>query len=301
MEKIKFTGIMPALITPLDKSGNVKKDTVKKLVDHYLAAGVDGFYAVGGTGEGVLLTLEQRKAMAEAAIEATAGRGKVIVHTGAINSLEVLELTKFATAAGADGISSILPSIYSKYNFDETVRFYRDIAKNTDLPILIYANHTGNGMNVNELLAELLKITNICGAKDTRANYYALWQLKQLNNGNVNVINGPDESLLCGLCMGADGGIGATYGVMPELFVGIYRAFKIGNMTVAHELQSRACRIIQVMLKYAAGSVVKPIKEMLRINGIDAGYDIYPADNFSLERSLAMTADLKSVEYDFWQ
>lgn len=301
MSKIKFTGIMPALITPLDAGGKVKKDTVKQLVDHYLECGVDGFYSVGGTGEGVLLTLDQRKAMAEAAIEANAGRGKVIVHTGAINSLEVLELTRFATAAGADGISSIMPSIYFKYNFDETLRFYRDMAANTDLPILIYANHTGNGIDMNSLMDELLKIDNICGAKDTRSNYYAMWQLKQLNNGDINVINGPDESLLCGLIMGADGGIGATYGAMPELFVGIYRAFRAGDIAKAQELQSQACKIIRIMLKYAAGSVVKPLKEMLRINGVDAGFDIYPAGEFSSERSKAMRAELQSAGYNFWQ
>lgn len=301
MSKIKFTGIMPALITPLDADGKVKKNTVKQLVDHYLECGVDGFYSVGGTGEGVLLTLDQRKAMAEAAIEANDGRGKVIVHTGAINSLEVLELTRFATAAGADGISSIMPSIYFKYNFDETLRFYRDIAENTDLPILIYANHTGNGIDMNNLMEELLKIDNICGAKDTRSNYYALWQLKQLNNGDINVINGPDESLLCGLAMGADGGIGATYGAMPELFVGIYREFCAGNIAKAQELQSQACKIIRIMLKYAAGSVVKPLKEILRINGVDAGKDIYPAGEFSPERSKEMKSELESAGYNFWQ
>lgn len=301
MSKIKFTGIMPALITPLDAAGKVKKDTVKQLVDHYLKCGVDGFYSVGGTGEGVLLTLDQRKAMAQAAIEANAGRGKVIVHTGAINSLEVLELTRFATAAGADGISSIMPSVYFKYNFDETLRFYRDIAENTDLPILIYANHTGNGIDMNKLMEELLKIDNICGAKDTRSNYYAMWQLKQLNNGDINVINGPDEALLCGLAMGADGGIGATYGAMPELFTGIYREFRAGNIAGAQELQSQACKIIRIMLKYAAGSVVKPLKEMLRINGIDAGVDIYPAGEFSKERSKEMKAELQSAGYVFWQ
>ena len=301
MSKIQFTGIMPALITPLDAAGKVKKAVVKTLVDRYLDAGVDGFYSVGGTGEGVLLTIDQRKAMAEAAIEANAGRGKVIVHTGAINSLEVLELTRFATAAGADGISSIMPSIYFKYNFKETLRFYSDIAKNTDLPILIYANHTGAGINMNELMAELLKIDNICGAKDTRSSNFAMWQLKQLNGGDINVINGPDEALLCGLCMGADGGIGATYGVMPELFVGIYRAYKAGDIAKAQQLQYQANKVIKVLLDFAEGSVVKPVKELLRINGIDAGYDVYPADEYTPERTKALTEALKRAGYEFWQ
>ena len=111
MSKIKFTGIMPAMLTPLDSNGKVIKSAVKAMADNMIAAGVDGFYAVGGTGEGVLLTLEQRKAMAEAVIEAVDHRAKVIVHTGAINSLEVLEFTRFATAAGADGIIAAVGNI----------------------------------------------------------------------------------------------------------------------------------------------------------------------------------------------
>ncbi len=301
MSKIVFTGIMPALVTPVDKNGNIIYETVKALIDRYLAAGVDGFYAVGGTGEGVLLTLDQRKAMAEAAIKANNKRGKVIVHTGAINSKEVIELTKFATAAGADGISSILPSIYFQYNFNEIVRFYSDIAANTDLPILIYANHTGNGVNMTQLLKELLKIDNIVGAKDTRSNYYALWDLKQLNNGDVNIINGPDESLLCGLAMGADGGIGATYGAMPELFVGIYREFKAGNIKKAQELQFQANKLIQTMLTHCGGSIVKPLKEIIRISGIDAGENIYPAESYTAESSKALVAALDAAGYNWWK
>lgn len=300
MSKIHFTGIMPALITPLDERGNVKVNTVKNLIDHYLSCGVDGFYSVGGTGEGVLLTLDQRKAMAEATIQANAKRGKVIVHTGAINSSEVIELTKFATAAGADGISSILPSIYFQYNFDEIIRFYSDIANNTDLPILIYANHTGNGVNMTKLLERLLKIENIVGAKDTRSNYYAMWDLKQLNNGDVNIINGPDESLLCGLSMGADGGIGATYGAMPELYVELYKEFISGNILRARELQFKVNKIIQTMLNFAGGSIVKPLKEILRINGIDAGVDIYPAESFTAERSKEMINALNAAGYNWW-
>lgn len=100
MSKIKFTGIMPAILTPMDAGGKIIVPAVQKMVDQMLAAGVDGFYTVGATGEGVLISLEQRKAMTQAVIDAVAGRGKVIVHTGAINCSEVMELTRFATAAG---------------------------------------------------------------------------------------------------------------------------------------------------------------------------------------------------------
>ena len=299
MSKIKFTGIMPAMLTPLDANGKVIKSAVKDMADHMIAAGVDGFYAVGGTGEGVLINLEQRKAMAQAVIEAVDHRAKVIVHTGAINSLEVMEFTRFATAAGADGISSVPPSIYFKNSFDEIVRFYSDMAKNTDLPILIYANQTGAGIDMSKLLGELLKIDNICGAKDTRANYYAMWQLKQVNNGDINVINGPDESLLCGLCMGADGGIGGTYSAMPELFVALYQAFKAGKLDEARQLQHRINRIIKVLLNFAVGSVISPMKELLKLKGIDTGAPTYPAVDFSEDRKKAFVDALNEAGYQW--
>ena len=287
MSKIKFTGIMPALLTPLDKDGKVIKSAVKDMVDYMIAANVDGFYAVGGTGEGVLLTLEQRKMMAQAAIEAAAGRAKVIVHTGAINCDEVMELTRFATAAGADGISSVPPSIYFPNSMDEVLRFYRSIPGNTHLPILIYANHTGAGINMNALMSELLKIDNIAGAKDTRADYFAMWQLKQLNNGDINIINGPDESLLCGLSMGADGGIGCTYAAMPELYVDLYRNFKAGDFARAQEIQNRINKVIAAMGKFVEGNIIQTTKELMRLKGFEPGAATFPAKEFTAEKRKA--------------
>ena len=297
MSKIKFTGIMPALLTPLDKDGKVIKSAVKDMVEYMIAANVDGFYAVGGTGEGVLLTLEQRKMMAQAAIEAAAGRAKVIVHTGAINCDEVMELTRFATAAGADGISSVPPSIYFPNSMDEVLRFYRSIAGNTHLPILIYANHTGAGINMNALMSELLKIDNIAGAKDTRANYFAMWQLKQLNNGDINIINGPDESLLCGLSMGADGGIGCTYAAMPELYVDLYRNFKAGDFARAQEIQNRINKVIAAMGKFVEGNIIQTTKELMRLKGFEPGAATFQAKEFTAEKRKAFADAMEEAGF----
>ncbi|MBO7742080.1 MAG: dihydrodipicolinate synthase family protein, partial [Victivallales bacterium] len=118
MSNIRFTGIMPAMITPIDANGKVVEECVNRMVEDQLAAGVTGFYVTGGTGEGVLITKEQRFAMVEAVVKANRGRGKVIVHTGSINADEGIELTRQATAAGADGISSILPNIYFSFSYD---------------------------------------------------------------------------------------------------------------------------------------------------------------------------------------
>ncbi len=297
MSKIKFTGIMPALVTPLEKSGKIRIAAVNSLVDDQLKAGVDGFYVLGGTGEGVLLNTEQRKAMAEAVISANAGRGKVIVHTGSIHGRETLELTRHATDVGADGISSVLPSIYFGYTMEEMTGFYKDIASNTHLPVLVYANHAGGGVDINRMVEELLDVENIVGAKDTRGNYYRMWELKQLNGGDVNVINGPDESLLCGLMTGADGGIGATYNLMPELFVELFTAFQERDLKHAGETQRRLNRIISVLIRWADGNIIRAIKESLRLSGYDVGCAVYPALEYSREKLAAFKREMEAAGY----
>ena len=96
MSKIKFSGIYSALPTPLAEDGTVNAEVAIRLMRDQLAQGVKGFYVAGGTGEGVLLHKEQRMAIAETAVEACRGRGQVIVHTGAINVEDALELTRHA-------------------------------------------------------------------------------------------------------------------------------------------------------------------------------------------------------------
>lgn len=297
MNKQMFTGILPALVTPLDKKGRVRAETVKKMVNDQLAAGVDGFYVAGGTGEGVLLTVDQREAMAEAAVAANAGRGKVIVHTGSINSEEVMELTRHATKIGADGISSILPSVYFGYSMDETVDFYKRLATNTNLPVLVYANHTGNNIDINKMVDRLMAVENIVGAKDTRNHYFLMWQLKRLNGGNINVINGPDESLLCGLTMGADGGIGCNYNLMPELFVALYRKFRENDLAGARAVQDRINRVISVTVGWSAGNIIRPVKASLRLSGYDVGSAVYPAGDYPAEELKAFKRAMEEAGY----
>ena len=300
MSKIHFTGIMPALITPLDKNGKVNVRAVKELMDDNYAKGVHGFYVTGGTGEGPLLSVDQRKAMTDAAIEASAGRGKIIIHTGSITGTEAIELSRYAHEAGADGISSVPPSFYFKFNFEETVDYYKAMADVTDKPVLVYASRqVGGGCEVNALMAELLKIDNICGAKDTRGDYYAMWQLKQLNNGDVNIINGPDEMLLAGLMFGADGGIGSTYGFIPEKYFKLYSLFKAGDLAGAKAAQHEINTIISVLIKWADGNILRALKAVFELNGFEAGKAVWPARSYDAETLARFKAEMEDAGYCF--
>lgn len=299
MKNIVFKGIMPALITPYDSKGKVKKDTVKQLIEMQFKAGVDGFYVCGGTGEGPVISMDTRKEMAQTVIEANAGRGKVIVHVGSFNSNEAIELTKHATKIGADGISSLPPTFYYNYTDDEIFDYYKTIAANTNLPMLLYATAAIKSKNINELLKRMMKIENVVGIKDTRRNYYQMWQAKQINAGDINVINGPDEMLICGLSMGADGGIGSTYNIIPEKFVSLYKKFTAGDITGAQQMQTEINKIVEVLIKHGINGVINSVKCSLSLSGYNVGNAAYPARIYTDQQKAALKADMEKAGYSF--
>ena len=293
--KVCFEGVMAALPTPLEDNGEIKVKTVKKLIDHLLDEGLYGFYVTGATGEGACLSAKKREVMVNAAIEANAGRGKVIVHIGSIDPYEAMELTRQATKAGADGVSAVPPNYMFEYDADEICEYYTRLAGETDLPLLMYATQKTVALDVNGIIERLLAVPNIIGAKDTRANYYKMWQLKQLNGGDVNVINGPDETLICGLMMGADGGIGSTYNVMPRWFSELYKAFRAGKIDEARAIQTKINYGIEALLRLGRGNTVRSVKAALTLQGYDMGPAVYPAGHCSDDEMKYIKKELKKV------
>ncbi len=268
---ILFKGIMPALVTPVDDSGKIKKDVLKKLVDWQLSFGVSGFYICGSTGEGLLLRPEQRMEMLEATLEAVGGRVPVIDHIGAMNLDDTIALARHAEKAGAAAISSI-PPIYFAYSDDDVYNYYKAITDAAALPMVMYCYPGARPMPVS-LIERLMQIESVIGLKWTNPDYYSLERVKQINGGNINVINGPDEMLVCGLAIGADAGIGTTYNVMPGLFVKLYGSFKSGDVDTARKLQDGINNVIAELLKTNAIAATKVVLESM---GFDVGECVKP-------------------------
>ncbi|MDR2687437.1 MAG: dihydrodipicolinate synthase family protein, partial [Oscillospiraceae bacterium] len=217
MGRVLFTGVLSALVSPLREDGNINEETTRKLLRWQLDAGLAGFYVCGATGEGVVMRPAARKRLTEIAVEEAKGRGAVIAHVGAVDMATAMDLAAHAAQAGADAISSVPPFFYP-YGLPEIARYYTALAEASGLPTLIYASPMAGTVFTRDMVAALLEIPGIVGLKWTSPDYYAMSRIKQLAGGDINVINGPDETLLCGLCMGADGGIGSTYNVMPGTY-----------------------------------------------------------------------------------
>ncbi len=293
MNKIMFKGIMPALPTPFDKDEKLNKTAMRQLVEHDLKGGVNGFYVCGATGEGPVLPVSTRMEALETVIDENNGRGKIIAHVGGPNFLDVKQLIAHAEKSGADAISSMAPNAYYGHTSKELVRYYKEIASLTSLPLLVYVTPLMLGANLESIFEELISVDNIIGCKFTLPNYYLLSRIKMINNGNINVINGPDEMLLAGLSMGADGGIGSTYNVMPEKYTALYNAFQAGDIEKARSIQYDINKVVHVLIKN--DSCFATVKEALKLKGIDMGSLVFPNPEFSAEELAQFKADLISA------
>ncbi len=294
MSNIKFTGIMPAIVTPFDENQKLKEKAVREMMDWHFGNGSAGFYICGAMGEGLPLPKETRMNMAETAVDAAKGKGVIIDHIGAANMNDTLELVRHATKAGVDALSSLPPSHFYAYDADEFYGYYKMIADNTDLPVLVYAK--GVFADLTGLIERVMEIPNVIGAKYTLADYYTFRQLKEINGGDINMLNGPDETLLCGLMMGADGGIGGTYNIMSDMYCKIYDAYKAGDINAAQDVQYKVNHIIKIMLKYG---VVRSGKAVLRMKGFDAGYPVLPQRRLSQDELDKMKSEMTAAGLEF--
>ena len=246
MNKKILSGILPALMTAFNESG-IDSEKVKTHVKRLVAAGVNGFYVGGSSGEMVLCSIDERKAAARSC-DRSRGRLTVVAHTGAMSTADAIELTRHAEKVGAAAVSSVTP-LYYKYSFPEIKHYYERLADASTLPVIIYNIPAITGTTLSHgQLAELLSIENVGGMKFTSSDFFTLNLLTQEFPDKV-FYNGSDEMLLSGLAAGADGGIGTTYNFMPKHIVGIYRLFSEGRISEARELQSRANRVIDTVVR----------------------------------------------------
>ena len=293
---MKFEGIMPALVTPLDENGKVNEKVTRELVEYQLGQGAYGFYVLGSTGEGLLLTEEERMKMCEIVVSQVNKRKPVICHIAAMNFDEAKRLCAHAKSCGADALSAI-PPIFFKYSQDDIYNYYKTLAEVTDLPFIMYNHPSANGGMDAETVAKMYKeIDNITGVKWTVNNYYQVLRLKDMTNGEMNIINGPDEMLVSGLAAGADAGSGTTYNVMLPQYIEIYKNFKAGNIEKAHEIQKKVNRVVACIIKH---TTIPATKQMCKMLGFDAGQALYPQKQFKDADIAALKKDLDEIGWPF--
>lgn len=295
--KILFKGVKSALVSCTDENGKVYEDSMRKLMDWNVEAGLNGFYICGGTGEGPVLQKETRKEIAEIAVDEAKKLGVPIInHVGAIDLKTAVELAEHAAEVGCDAVSSV-PPFFFKYKEDQICDYYKAIADASGLPVLMYASPLA-GTEITPKMVDhfMKKIPNLIGLKWTSPNYYTMHEIACLNGGNINVINGPDETLVLGLLMGAQGGIGSTYNIQPKVFREIYDKFTAGDVLGAREAQFKANKLLAFILSFGEGAR-EPVKVILEELGFKTGDVVYPSRALTGEERERLRKGLKELNY----
>ena len=273
----KYQGVIPAFYACYDKEGNISAEGVKALTRHLIAKGVKGVYVGGSSGECIYQHPDERKAVLEAVMSEAKGKITVIAHVACNNTADSVELAAHAEACGVDAIAAI-PPIYFRlpeYAIADYWNAMSAAAPHTEFVIYNIPQLAGTALTMS-LLRTMLQNPNVVAVKNSSMPTQDIQMFKDAGiaargeNGFV-VFNGPDEQFVSGLAMGADGGIGGTYAVMPELFLKMYELVHRGEMDAARALQYKADRIIYKMCE-AHGNLYAVQKEILRrMYGLELG------------------------------
>lgn len=274
--KEDLKGIFVAFYACFDNDNNISEEATKKLARFYATKGVRGLYVGGSSGEGFLLTVEERKKMLEAVMAEVGSELKIIVHVGAAATRDSIELSRHAKKVGAYALSAV-PNVYYKVPERSIELHWKSIMDSADLPFIIYniPQTTGYDLSIN-LLKKMLSYPNVVGIKNSSMSTYDIQKFKAIGGKDLLVFNGPDEQYISGRIMGADSGIGGTYGVMPELFLKAEEHFSKGNIEKAKEVQFAINDIIGDLLSFP--SLYGVAKEIVKLRGIDIGTTRLPLE-----------------------
>ncbi|HOD51571.1 MAG TPA: dihydrodipicolinate synthase family protein [Candidatus Hydrogenedentes bacterium] len=298
MSKPQFVirGILPALMTPF-KDGGVDEKMLKKLVRFQLDQGCHGFFVNGSTGDGFLMTREERRRVVEVVVSEVAGQAKVIAHVGAVSSDEAAAMAVDARKAGADAVASV-PPIYYPVELEGFELHMRTIGVAADMPTYCYyiPALTGHALGGDQFVEVTQRIPNLVGFKYTHSDMFLLWWILDALGDRISVFNGSDQMLLQGLITGACGGIGSTYNYQTRTIVDIYEAMQAGDLDKAREAQWRANQVVQVLFRFKAGGVATE-RAILKLMGYDVGAPRPPKVPFPDDELPALRKALEGVGF----
>jgi len=276
----KFHGIIPALYACYDDQGDISESRTKDLCDYFSEKGVQGVYVGGSSGECIYQSLDERKDVLRYVAKHLKGKMTLIAHVGAPSTRDSIELAKHAAELGYDALSAI-PPIYFKLPDSAVYKYWSEIIAATPLSFIIYNIPQTTGYTLTTaLFQKLLNNKQVIGVKNSSMPVMDIERFKKAGGDDIVVFNGPDEQFVAGRIMGADAGIGGTYGAMPELFLQANRFVQEGKFIEAQHIQSDINDII-IALCSLNGSMYAVIKEVLNRRGVNIGSVREPLEGIS--------------------
>ena len=302
----KYKGVIPAFYACYDAEGEISPKGVQALTRYFVKKGVKGVYVNGSSGECIYQSMEERKIVLENVMKSTEGKLTVIAHVACNNPKDSMELAEHAESLGVDAIAAI-PPIYFHLPEYAIAQYWNDIssaAPNTDFVIYNIPQLAGVALT-QSLFDEMRKNPKVIGVKNSSMPVLDIQMFKQAAGEDYIIFNGPDEQFMSGRVIGAEGGIGGTYGVMPELFLKLDELIKAEEMNDARKLQYAINAIIYKMCS-AHGNMYGVIKAILKINeNLELGgvrkplTSLIDSDMSIVEEAAQMICDAKEKLFNY--
>jgi N-acetylneuraminate lyase len=292
-----FEGAWPALLTPFTAQDTVNVPVLRAVVDYLLGKGIGGLYVCGSTGEGVYMSADERKQVAETVIEQVNGRVPVIVHVGAMALPDAVALARHAQAAGADGIASIIPPNYK--TVASIVAYFTALgAAAPETPLLSYL--FGGPADVVSLMRALMPIPTLAGSKYTGPDMHEFRQIVDLGRAYTGpfrwtIFSGMDEECFFASLFGASGNIGSTLNYIPGVYREIHAARAQGDVARGTQLQLQANELTRILFEFG---FMGAMKEVMCLLGYDCGQPRLPNAPFDPAQRNAFYSQLKAADFN---
>jgi dihydrodipicolinate synthase/N-acetylneuraminate lyase len=268
----KIHGIIPPMITAFDKNGSFDEKAQREIVS-FLVNKVQGFYPCGTYGSGPLMSVEERKRVAEVVIDEVAGRIPVIMHVGGASTASVVELAKHAEKTGATAVAAV-PPIYYGFKEPEVERHFKAMLDAVSIPVFVYNNPKTTGVAISANFLNRLAQMGISGVKDSSFDILVFYAyLRTVTKEGFIPIMGTEALILPAVAMGAHGSVSGLANAFPEMVVELFNEVKQGNMEKARSLQTRVSAMREAM---HFAPTVPMIQSALRKRGVNAGYPRLP-------------------------
>jgi len=295
----KINGYIVAPFTPMHPDGTLNLDLIPDYASYLLRNNLDGVFICGSTGEGALLTVEERKKVSEKWMSVVQGKLKVIVHTGGTNLSDQITLATHAQEIGAFATATMAPTFLGPNRIEELGEFCLAIASAAPkLPFYYYHIPALNRsfLPVIDLIRFAEKhIPNFAGVKYTHEDLHEFYQCFRYKNNKYELFYGLDETFLTGLTYGCTAGIGGTYNHCFSLYREIKNAFDRNDLKTARELQYKSQRFVSVLKKYR-GNIVGG-KRIMKFLGLDCGPNRLPLQNISEKEEAEIKAQLDAINF----
>ena len=291
----KMYGVVPPMITPFTADGTVDEDGLRRLVA-YLSDKVDGLFICGSYGSGPMMSLEERKRVAEITVKTVDGKIPVVTHTGTTNTRDTIELSRHAADIGCAAVSAVGP-YYFKHNEDNLLAFYSALVESVgpDYPAYVYHNPQFSGYEIAPATMKKLIDLGIRGIKDATFNIMTFASyMRELAVDGCDVVLGTESMWLSARALGAEAFIPGLGNAFPELCREMHRSGMRDDLPTCREVQFKVNRLREIM--YLAKSTQLAIYAMLEIRGILKTYPRSPFVPASFEQKEGIRKALTEME-----